>query len=354
MPLPLAGPGVQRDQTLGEQVVAAPVAAVPVVRRRRHRQVDEAELVVAAHHRPHVRVPGVLPGAVEPRLVAELAGLRNRVEDPAHLAGAHVVAADVAGRHLRSPRTVRDDRAEHDDVGADDRRRRVGVLALVDLAAQADGGVHHAAVAEGRVGLARRPVERDQAAVVRRVDQALGGFAVDLPAPVLEPALLETSIRRTAGVVAPRVGDPKRLACTRVDRRHLAERGRDVERAVDVEGRALVHAAAKLRVGLRLDRCPAPDFAQPVDVGRVDLIERRVLGRGAVGGVVMPLADRRRGRCVGVKSTAAAAGRSEERQEEHCRKPKRAEAGCRRGRRRTQCADTMPQANGRRGLRGTQ
>ena len=247
------------------------------------------------------------------------------------LAGARVVAADMAGRHLRAAGTVRDDRAQHDDVGADDRRRRVGVLAFVDLAAQADGGVHHAAVAEGRVRLAGQAVQRDQAPVVRCVDQALDGFAVDLPAPVLQPSLLETGVRRTAGVVAPWVVDPERLARARVDRRNLAERRGDVEDAVDVERRALVHAAAVLRVGLGLHRGPAPDLAQLVDVRGVDLVERRVLGRGAVGGVVAPFADR----CLvaRVGSAAAAGG---QKQKERPGDRGQAGSGCRRGRRRTQ------------------
>src|SRR6185436_15285553 len=79
-----------------EEPDTGPMTTVVVAGRHLGRQIDETELLVHAHLRPHAEVPRVLLGATVPRVVAELAGPRHRVEDPQTLAGAHVVAAHVA------------------------------------------------------------------------------------------------------------------------------------------------------------------------------------------------------------------------------------------------------------------
>ena len=56
VPLALAGLQIDADEALGEQVVAGPVAAVEVRRRRLDRQVDEAELLVDGDLRPDAGV----------------------------------------------------------------------------------------------------------------------------------------------------------------------------------------------------------------------------------------------------------------------------------------------------------
>ena len=80
--VPLALPGLQvdGDETLGEQVVAGPVPAVEVRRRRLDRQVGEAELFVDADLRPDAGVAVVRPRVLFPGVVAELARARNGVE----------------------------------------------------------------------------------------------------------------------------------------------------------------------------------------------------------------------------------------------------------------------------------
>ena len=100
------------------------MAAVVVAGRHLGRQVDEAELLVDAHLPPDAVVAGVLLGPLLPGVVAELARLRDGVEDPEPLAGAHVVAADVAlvvaPAHRAAALGVRG--ADDDDVAGDDRR----------------------------------------------------------------------------------------------------------------------------------------------------------------------------------------------------------------------------------------
>ena len=125
VPLALAGLQIDGDEGLAEEAVAGTRAAVVVAGRRLHRQIREPELLVHADLRPHAGIAGVDPRVLVPGLVAELARLGNRVEDPQPLAGAHVEAADVAldvrlaGRHAAGSMRGADDH----DVARHDRRR---------------------------------------------------------------------------------------------------------------------------------------------------------------------------------------------------------------------------------------
>ena len=82
VPLALAGPIVDRDDAFGEEVVAGTEAAVEVRARRLDRQIREAELFVGGNLIPDTGVAGHRPRFVQPRVVAEFAGTRNRVEGP--------------------------------------------------------------------------------------------------------------------------------------------------------------------------------------------------------------------------------------------------------------------------------
>ena len=109
MPDALAGSRIEAHEAAREQVVAGPMAAVEVAGRRLDRQIDVAELFVGGERRPDRRVAGIRPRIVQPRVVAELARLRNGVEGPQPLARADVEAADVAlGVFLRSRRRAAD------------------------------------------------------------------------------------------------------------------------------------------------------------------------------------------------------------------------------------------------------
>src|SRR5690606_25368982 len=98
MPEALARARVERDETIAEQVRADAIRAVVVVGRRAERDVDDAALRVDRHLAPRVDAAGIPIRVLRPRVVAELAGLRNRVKRPGELARHDVVRADVAGR----------------------------------------------------------------------------------------------------------------------------------------------------------------------------------------------------------------------------------------------------------------
>jgi hypothetical protein len=67
---------IDGDQTLAEQSVAFAEPAPVVAVRRRQRQIDVAEFVVAAQRRPDVDVAAVAIGVILPRVCATLRFLK--------------------------------------------------------------------------------------------------------------------------------------------------------------------------------------------------------------------------------------------------------------------------------------
>ncbi len=196
VPLALAGLQIDGDEAFGEQVVAGPIGAEVIAGRALDRQIRDLQLGVDADLSPRAGVAGVRPRVFQPRLVAELAGLRNRVEDPQALAGAHVESADVAlhvrlaGRH--AARSVRG--ADDDDVAGDRRRgvkpdlarHRIDLLIVVLF--QVDDAVN----AEARNAHAGLRVQRDELIARRDVEDPFL-FAVG---PVREAAPRQLAWRR--------------------------------------------------------------------------------------------------------------------------------------------------------------
>ena len=138
------------------------------------------------------------PRVFFPRVVAELAQLRDGVEDPEPLAGLDVESADVALHVLKALR-VRAGLAggadDHDVVG--DHRRgmqpdlavhRIDDLVVVQLQ------VDNAVAAEARRGHARLGIERDETIAGRHVQDAL----LAAVGPVGETAARQLARRRRA------------------------------------------------------------------------------------------------------------------------------------------------------------
>ena len=88
MPDPFARFRVQTQDAVAEQVLADALAAPEVERRRTGADKDQAAFMIDAHAAPVVGAAGCLPRIFRPGLVAELAGVRDGVEDPTALAGA--------------------------------------------------------------------------------------------------------------------------------------------------------------------------------------------------------------------------------------------------------------------------
>jgi hypothetical protein len=94
VPEAFSGPGIERDDAVGEQVRPEAVATVKVVSGRAGRDVDDPAIRIHGHLAPVVAAADQLfaPG---PGLESKLSGAGNRVEDPLELAGAHIVGVDV-------------------------------------------------------------------------------------------------------------------------------------------------------------------------------------------------------------------------------------------------------------------
>ena len=174
------------------------MAAVVVAGRDLDRQVDEAELLVdrsSASRRRCCRC--TTTSRSRPGLVAELAGLRDGVEDPEPLAGAHVVRADVAlgvvVARARVPARMR--RADDDDVSRDDRRAVPGDLA--GLMRDRDPGPRFfrstTPFRRSRRAAPGLRVEADQLIADRDVEDALVALAVG---PVADAASRKPARRR--------------------------------------------------------------------------------------------------------------------------------------------------------------
>src|SRR5207247_4806535 len=97
---------IQADQTLSKEAVAGTMNTVVIVRRRAERQVDVAQCVIRAHHRPDVRCPRRLPRTVLPSLVTKLSLSGNDMEYPLLLAGANIEASHATGCHLCNQRNI--------------------------------------------------------------------------------------------------------------------------------------------------------------------------------------------------------------------------------------------------------
>ena len=298
VPAALARLAVDGDQALGEQVVAAAVAAVPVVGRRAGRQVGEAELLVGTHQAPDVRAAGDAPGLVLPGVGSDLPLLRHGVEGPELLAGPHVEAADVAGRSIvGTERTVGDGRSDDRHVAADGRRRTDGVLAALDRPVQTGSEVDAAVVAEGAHGRSLVRVDGTEDRVRAGVEQAAGRLGTLRIAPETRALVGEAVVRGPTVAVALRVVLPDRRAVGRVDGGGDAEAGDQVEPVADLDrgghvGPLLhrrVFEARVVRHQVVVRQSPAPGRFEVGEVRGVDLVERGVAARVVAAGDRRPV-----------------------------------------------------------------
>ena len=116
MPATAPSSAVQRHEAVAEQVRPGTVTAVIVIRRGSQRDVRQSQFLVHAGHGPQIRAPTPVPGIAAPCFVAELAGMGNRMESPAQLAGVDVVAPHIAAGAAWRP--VRYQTADNQRPGA--------------------------------------------------------------------------------------------------------------------------------------------------------------------------------------------------------------------------------------------
>ena len=130
-------------------------------------------------------------------------------------------------------------------------------------------------------------VERDHLIARRHVDDA---FVVAV-LPVREPAARELPGRDLAALTFVEPMNPQELAVTGVERDDGAARARRrVDDAVDHQRRRL-----KIELAIRAETVglEAPRDLEPIEVARIDLVERRVTRVAEIAAVGAPLAVRR-------------------------------------------------------------
>src|SRR5439155_23084977 len=101
VPDTLAGRRTEREQRIGKQTVSKAVTAVKIKRGRTGRRIDNPAHGIERHSSPIIRRAARFPRIGRPRLVAELARMRNRVEGPSQFAGPDVEAANVSRRRRK-------------------------------------------------------------------------------------------------------------------------------------------------------------------------------------------------------------------------------------------------------------
>ena len=249
MPLEHTGVDVDGNQRIGIQIVSVAHVADEVRPRIAGAPVGEIGVrVVGARH------PGgcaaVLPAVARPGLVAGLARSRHSPEAPRPLAGAGVVGVEEASHPVLGARDAHDDLVFHRQGRTG---HRVTGLVVGDLDIPPDA--------------ARAHVERDQVGVDGR-DEDLVAKSRDAPIhlPTTRPHIVWKR---------PAVG-PDRPSRLHVERDDVAWRIGDVHDAVKDQGRGL-----EVMPSLHLIH---PHGAQLLDVGPIDLVERRE-ALGIVGAV---------------------------------------------------------------------
>ena len=242
---------------------------------------------------------GELPRTAVPGVDAELALLRNRVEGPDELAGARVERPHVARRIVLVHQPIADAVAEDDEILVDDRRRRVGVVLLVDGPDEALAEIDDAVLAEAFNRLSSLRIELDQAIPRVEEDAQLSatcpersrGVAPRGHAAVRKPL----AVWRLPVFVGLRIVAPQLLARRRLDRGDDVVGRADVEDAVDHQRRVLKRAGPRAELRQRLVAGhPLPGDLQLADIRRRDLVERGVVRRRQVARVMRPLAGARR------------------------------------------------------------
>ena len=317
MPFALAGPIVDGDDAFGEEVVAGPEAAVEIGARRLDRQVREAELFVGGNLIPDTGVAGDRPRFVQPRVVAEFAGTRNRVERPQPLSGAHVEPADQPFSVVVGLRRAafEERRPDHDDAVCGDGGCRMHAnlagdqIDLLPFAEDHAGfQIDDAVGAEGGDARSGARVERDQAVAGRDVENPF----VAAVSPVGDATARQLPGRRRRPRAFVLRVDPSQLAGGRVERndRAACASGR-VQHAVDHQRRAF-----ELEFGTRPEAVglESPRHLERVEIRAGNLRERRIVLILQVAGVRPPVAAARLCRLLSVDTAGGEGdGRNRER-----------------------------------------
>ena len=279
-PANLAGRRVDRDHRRREEVQARPAARPR--RRVPGREVDRVRLRVDRRRVPDGRASCREPErAGRPGLAADLTRGRSREEPERRAAVARVVGGDAAAAHVLAARRADIDERLLRAVGGcravvvqRGGGEREALSPVVD-----DDLPHHAA---------RHLVEGDERPVELRDE--------DLPVTDRDAAVVPSAAGGVDRLFDPRVIRPDALPRRGVHREDVAVAGGEVHHAVVDDRSALGRILRSLAGAVEMD---VPRLLELGDVGRVDLVERRISGVRYVAPVRDPVRSRPRGQVGG-------------------------------------------------------
>ncbi len=101
MPDPLPRLRLQRDQAIGEQIIADPVSAVKIRHGRAGWNVNNSPTGIDGHAGPIVGSAGGLPCVPRPGVVPKLPGVRDGMKRPAQFSGSHIKGSNIPRRRWR-------------------------------------------------------------------------------------------------------------------------------------------------------------------------------------------------------------------------------------------------------------
>src|SRR4029453_10000424 len=137
VPGSFAGLCLECHETLSKEVVPRALSSIIIIARRTEGQIDVTQLLVTAHDRPDIRIAGMLPGVVLPRVDAWLFALRHSMKNPPLLAGPHIKASDVTWRHGFPAGIINNRRPHNGDVATDNGRGRDAIQRGINRTVQA-------------------------------------------------------------------------------------------------------------------------------------------------------------------------------------------------------------------------
>ena len=236
------------------------------------RQVDQAQLGVIRHRRPHVRrTTGVGLAGRWP-----LGGVRvARVPGPHQLTAAHVERTHHA-RRLTGGEVIGHTTADDHHIARHQRRRGLLVVTGFDFA-HVGGQVDRTLVAEVGAGLASFGIDGDQARIDGRQEQAfdagarghgLRGRRRGAAVEVTQATATLPVWRAALGVELPALG-----AGVSVQGEDFAVGGAHVNTVTDLQRRVLVFSARAIARG-NVASTEGPGHLQLVDIAFVDLVQR--------------------------------------------------------------------------------
>ena len=123
---------LQRDQAVGEQIIADPVSAVKIRHGRAGWNVNNSPTGIDGHAGPIVGSAGGLPCVPRPGVIPKLPGVRDGMKRPAQFSGSHIKGANIPRRRWRGfgiPAAGRmEDRRRCQQLGRRGRQMPVGEL----------------------------------------------------------------------------------------------------------------------------------------------------------------------------------------------------------------------------------